>query len=989
MADSTDKKTRSRRSKFDADLDAMLDKAELSFNPIIDPMEEDAIDRLLIDDGFDLEDESNQADNEKYEPTMENEQYLDDALLEAFAEDGGQEESEPLMDDVAGMLAEPEQDADELDVKLDLVSSDLALAADDDEDQPADIAEADLDGPLSAVGLTEAEDDLDAKLAQAGKELALDSDDDFDSAEPESVIPETDQDNNDRSDVDELDLKLQLASADFDLTYDPDEQQEVDLELDDAATAQNDFDSDDLLDDEADIPDDLPLFAAEQQDLDVTDSEAEHEDALVLMEEQEAELAQQIDAEAEQELSADSTISKLYETDLSSDAQGDIDHEEEQIPDALPAIDEFADDLTDLALAAADGEVEQDTDAVLPKQSDDEQADFSALNDDDTDSIATSAIADMIDMVHAEQDVIEAADPEQSLDDTEQDLFAQMAELDDVDDSVIAADPQQSPIIDEFADDVDLSAFIQDDESELASQIAADLLDDNDLLGEDSFSSDDLISDDSDAFKDLEIISDDAESAVIDEFSDDLVSSSDEFDFADEDEFSDDSAAYVADQISEDVSAEDDFLLADFDITADAVDAEQPAAEAEQLLNNPFGDDSPLFDDSADEIAAESLAPAIDVETDQIAAQPQEETAAAEEDGVAALALAQFKSEQESFNKQQKKLLSDIESKAKKSAVFTYTALGFGVLALGFAVYLGVVAHNSKNEVSKLNEVIVGLEKKLAIAPIAPPPAELAAEPPLPAETTPAASSHAEVKDAAAADAHNKPGEHKDLAKGKAIVEHHEAKAPEPDKAATDSVKPESDQHHEKPGLDYKETEAKSNSANKPEHTNEPAEAKAADKLEQTAKLHTTELDKALAKRKPVLIEEVANEPTKNKAADSSKDSTQEPDKPKSADKAKAVAKKKPVKPAGEQAQEKSVAKAVAGGDWAVNLIAFKQDWYAKAKANEFRQKGVPVDVVTVDVNNVTWYRLRVGGFSGKADASAYAGRVKKALNLSSVWVGK
>jgi cell division septation protein DedD len=74
--------------------------------------------------------------------------------------------------------------------------------------------------------------------------------------------------------------------------------------------------------------------------------------------------------------------------------------------------------------------------------------------------------------------------------------------------------------------------------------------------------------------------------------------------------------------------------------------------------------------------------------------------------------------------------------------------------------------------------------------------------------------------------------------------------------------------------------------------------------------------------------------------------------------------------------------------NWSVNLIAYKQQWYASSKANEFIEKGVPVEIIPVKVDNVTWFRLRVGGFVDREEASVYAGRIKKALNLSSVWVG-
>ncbi len=73
--------------------------------------------------------------------------------------------------------------------------------------------------------------------------------------------------------------------------------------------------------------------------------------------------------------------------------------------------------------------------------------------------------------------------------------------------------------------------------------------------------------------------------------------------------------------------------------------------------------------------------------------------------------------------------------------------------------------------------------------------------------------------------------------------------------------------------------------------------------------------------------------------------------------------------------------------DWTVNLVSFKQDWYAKKKAAEFKKKGIPVEVVAVKVKGEKWYRLRVTGFKTKYEAGSYASRAKKALNLSSVWV--
>ena len=75
--------------------------------------------------------------------------------------------------------------------------------------------------------------------------------------------------------------------------------------------------------------------------------------------------------------------------------------------------------------------------------------------------------------------------------------------------------------------------------------------------------------------------------------------------------------------------------------------------------------------------------------------------------------------------------------------------------------------------------------------------------------------------------------------------------------------------------------------------------------------------------------------------------------------------------------------------NWVVNLVAFKQDWYAKRKAEEFAGKGVPAKVMKTETKGESWYRLSVDGFSSQYEAAAYAARVKKTLNLDSVWVNK
>jgi len=85
----------------------------------------------------------------------------------------------------------------------------------------------------------------------------------------------------------------------------------------------------------------------------------------------------------------------------------------------------------------------------------------------------------------------------------------------------------------------------------------------------------------------------------------------------------------------------------------------------------------------------------------------------------------------------------------------------------------------------------------------------------------------------------------------------------------------------------------------------------------------------------------------------------------------------------------KKAKKAIANVEWAVNLVSFKQEWYAKRKAEEFKKKGIPAKVEEVKIKGKKWFRLRVKGFKSKYEAAAYAVKVKKTLNLSSVWVTK
>lgn len=79
--------------------------------------------------------------------------------------------------------------------------------------------------------------------------------------------------------------------------------------------------------------------------------------------------------------------------------------------------------------------------------------------------------------------------------------------------------------------------------------------------------------------------------------------------------------------------------------------------------------------------------------------------------------------------------------------------------------------------------------------------------------------------------------------------------------------------------------------------------------------------------------------------------------------------------------------KLTAPGKWSVNLVAVKQEWYAKTKAAEFARRGIYTDIIPVQGNHMMMYRLRVTGFKSKADAHANIARIKRTLGLDTVWV--
>ncbi len=84
---------------------------------------------------------------------------------------------------------------------------------------------------------------------------------------------------------------------------------------------------------------------------------------------------------------------------------------------------------------------------------------------------------------------------------------------------------------------------------------------------------------------------------------------------------------------------------------------------------------------------------------------------------------------------------------------------------------------------------------------------------------------------------------------------------------------------------------------------------------------------------------------------------------------------------------EKKIHNTKAASGWSVNLSAYKKQSDAKRKADQLIQKGIPVKVTAVDMNNTKWYRLKLGSFKNKTNADAYAARIKKSHHLNNISV--
>ncbi|MDO9169202.1 MAG: SPOR domain-containing protein, partial [Methylobacter sp.] len=565
--------------------------------------------------------------------------------------------------------------------------------------------------------------------------------------------------------------------------------------------------------------------------------------------------------------------------------------------------------------------------------------DESALLQDD--EVETS-----VDLI-APNDEALAADKEDLLPDVgldTADVLTQADEKTEAVDEVVALPGELDDFVG-YGDEFDTSGMIQDDDNSFANLFADAGFDSEDAL-EPTAGKKDAVGDGSDLNKMDNFFQ-------LDEVSDDFSEEMDSTQLADTDNSSDE---------------EDDFLLPDFDITTD-MDISEIGSDAgiqEDEFADAFGDSDFLNEDVAMQAFESEPQPSSNEAV--VEAKPKQ-TVDTIVDDTEDVQMSPFGFEREDIKKQ----LKDADNKVKKAKLFGYVALGFGVVALGAAAGLGVMTYSAKTEVSKLTEAVSALEADLAKIVANNPNAEINAMVNSVVQLNQQVYSFiTELK--------GNPQFPVDLLTSKV-----------PDIAAKqDSVSKALDMLQVKIGdleekvslapLDVEPAKVEVASAPAPvkegnaqEHvpakngvTNEHGQIKEK-VIPETAAAKVAVIPEVLPAKveaKPEVV--LAKEKVKPKMVT-----------------AKPVYAAKPVS----KPDPRQVVRQEAYGEWGVNLIAFKQEWFARSKAAEFARLGVFSEVVPVRENNVTMYRLRVGGFKSKADALSNTAKLKKSLNLDSVWV--
>jgi hypothetical protein len=319
--------------------------------------------------------------------------------------------------------------------------------------------------------------------------------------------------------------------------------------------------------------------------------------------------------------------------------------------------------------------------------------------------------------------------------------------------------------------------------------------------------------------------------------------------------------------------------------------------------------------------------------------------------GMAVAVLSQFKSKQESINKQQEKLIQEFSQKIKTATTATYTAVIFGVVALAAATTLGFMLSKTKSEVSDLAGTTVELKDNIRNIKVAPDDLE-GIDPSIDQLNEKVDELSEQLNEIAAHQSKPSSSEKTAIAKKPANTK------PVDESQTTVTVA------EKKPTA---ETTVKTTPAAKVAKnttaTSSTAINVATAKPETATKagLYVPKKITTIPDKLPAVpandINNVVNNATKQPATDN----TTPP----------------PV----------STTTAQASSGWTVNLASSNRLEDAKKTAARFTQKGVPVSISSVTVKNETRYRLQVKGFKTKDEAAAYANKAKDTLKLNAVWI--
>ncbi|MCX7073510.1 MAG: SPOR domain-containing protein, partial [Methylococcales bacterium] len=359
-------------------------------------------------------------------------------------------------------------------------------------------------------------------------------------------------------------------------------------------------------------------------------------------------------------------------------------------------------------------------------------------------------------------------------------------------------------------------------------------------------------------------------------------------------------------------------------------------------------------------------------------------------------AIAQLRADQDIIQGENKTQFADAESKRKKTAIFSYIALSLGVIGLLGSAGVGWLSYDGKSKSEELAQSVTALEEKVdgffaknpekeienlkasveqlnqkvekvAAAQVVVPPPEVVIAP-IEQDKNVTKKNAGKVSSLIASLKHKTSQTSPGISTPKVVID---SNTIPPINIAPEHIVPENiveEKSDESPKL--KELAKKPIEVTKVEKTPEVTKV---EKTPEATKAEAELLSQTIAKADAVAKAASAVQPvytgrmTRGMAYSGEKN-------------------------LGEVTKSKTPIesqKAVPVGKYSVNVVSYQQEWFAQSKAAEFKQNGIPVEVVPVNIgDNATRYRLKVTGFKTKSDASAYAEQIKKSHNLNEAWVG-